>query len=799
MSIIRTTFQHLVQWRFIALFVVAICVVAAWWFREPLPVDRSLDRMFANDNQAAIAFRKNKVLFGGDEIVILFYRDEQLFAKDRRGIRRLKTIVDQIHNKQTGEKLAGVSSTLSLLDADRMLTGAELLKAIPAAMFQFSDAKKVADDMFLPAGVVSDDPLAKQALETFAGYTHSPDGKTSAVVCVLTPEAESPIPRAQTIANLRSIAATLDSGAVIGEPVMVADGFRFIADDGVRLTWWSTILLAMVIGVCFRSLRWVLIPLVVVHSVIAVSEAAIGWLGMHQTMVSSMLTAIVTVIGVAAAMHVIVRFRSLRKQGITGSSAMVETLTLVAFPTLLACITDAVGFISLCVSGVAPVRDFGVMTALGGLLVFPALMLITPGLAFLGPFDQDPKPTWGGGAIQWVLRRLGDFSRSNPIPLLLFLFAAFVLGGIGLARMEFETDFTRNFRSSADIVRSYKLVEQHFGGAGVWDVALPAPKKLTNQYLQQVGEFEAELRSIPPHSGRRAALSKVVGLVDIDAIVVALLKRAESKLADFSQPIVAGVLRTVFKGLIDSPEDRFQLMHDSLPEFLDALRGAGADENGEYWLRISLRSPERVSSEAKLSLIQSVEEAAARYSQRDEFKTPARVSGIYILLATLVESLVADQRLMFLCAAIGLLLVLAMAFRSFLQAVIGLIPNVLPVVVLLGGMGLIGWKVNMGAAMIAAVSMGLSIDSSVHYLTMFRRAIRQGNSPRAAIGRAQRSVGEAAVLATIALMVGFTVLVVSNFIPTIYFGVLVSLAMLGGLFGNLVILPMLLSLVYGRN
>jgi predicted RND superfamily exporter protein len=127
-------------------------------------------------------------------------------------------------------------------------------------------------------------------------------------------------------------------------------------------------------------------------------------------------------------------------------------------------------------------------------------------------------------------------------------------------------------------------------------------------------------------------------------------------------------------------------------------------------------------------------------------------------------------------------------------AAIALVPNALPILVVMGAMGWLGLKINMGAAMIAAVSLGLSVDSSIHYLTSFQRARRAGKSVHDSLTEVQQTVGRAVVFSTLALIVGFAVLTTSDFVPTIYFGTLVSLAMLGGLAGNLVILPVLLKL-----
>jgi len=172
----------------------------------------------------------------------------------------------------------------------------------------------------------------------------------------------------------------------------------------------------------------------------------------------------------------------------------------------------------------------------------------------------------------------------------------------------------------------------------------------------------------------------------------------------------------------------------------------------------------------------------------------AEVTGFFVLLTYLIDSLLADQWLAFAVACAGIGLMMLIAFRNPLYALVALVPNVLPIVIVTGLLGWSGLKINMGAAMIAAVSMGLSIDSSIHYITSFQRARREGKNVATSLGTVHQSVGRAMVFSTLALIAGFIVLCFSDFIPTVYFGALVSLTMLGGLAGNLLVLPLLLKL-----
>ena len=146
-------------------------------------------------------------------------------------------------------------------------------------------------------------------------------------------------------------------------------------------------------------------------------------------------------------------------------------------------------------------------------------------------------------------------------------------------------------------------------------------------------------------------------------------------------------------------------------------------------------------------------------------------------------------------AAAGIFLLLTLSFRSVLLAAVALVPNALPIFVVLGLMGWCGQRINMGTAMIAAVSMGLSVDSSIHWLVAFRRRLAGGHALPAALDVAHRTAGRAMVFATMALVVGFLALTSSGFIPTVSFGALTCLTLLGGLAGNLVVLPVMLALL----
>ena len=747
--------ELLIRWRWPLLALGAVLALNAQWFTPPLEFDRSIENMFADDDPLLPPYHKLKRTFGGNEIVLVVYRDEQLFDKNGEGLDRLGEISKDLR------EVKGVQDVLSLWQVHRLLTttGQSILDPTPdgtAALFR----------------------------DLFAGYTHSRDEEVAAVACMLMSESTSPVPRRNTIDGLRAIAEDLPDdlppGMIAGEPVMVTDGFRYLEEDGARLGRWSTILLGLTIIICFRSLRWVLVPVAVVQLTLLLTRAALVVSGLRLSMVSSMLTAIVTVIGVATVVHIIVRFRHARRCGWSQRGALIQAGRLLVLPILGACLTDAVGFTSLLITSVGPVQDFGVMMAIGSLLVLVAAVLVVPGLAVMGRFDADPRRAWGEDSLDVGLSRTVALVERAPRLLGAAVAALVVFAVAGATQLEVETDFTNNFLPGSPIVKSYRFVESKLGGAGVWDIIVTVPKDqpIDKAYLDRVLDFEAELRKLRDKSSSAGesepALTKVISLADAD---------------------LAARKNDLIPRILNNPEIRLRGMMYAMPTFTSALVHNEPDDQGQRYLRIMLRAKESQPAAQKKWLIAEVQRLADQAFPPRQEQPQAEVTGFFVLLTNLIDSLIRDQWLTFAAAAAGIGLMMWIAFRSLSLALIALAPNVLPILIVLGSLGWLSLKMNMGAAMIAAVSMGLSVDSSIHYITSFRRARAAGKSLREALDEVQQTVGRAMVFSTLALVVGFTTLCTSQFVPTIYFGVLVSLAMLGGLVGNLIVLPLLLRAV----
>ena len=721
----------LVRWRWWLLAIAALLVVVAYPYSQRLSFDRSIENMFAPDDPLLKPYRQLKRVFAGNEIALAAYEDPQLMTPE--GIARVRRLTELL------AAVPGVQSVLSLTTTP------------------------------LGEGIIdTTNPLAERFQELFEGYTVSDDRTVAAVVCMLVPQDQTDASRDAAVEQLREIVEAPPYGGVLtGEPVMVVEGFRYVDEDGARLGRTSTALLMLTIILCFRSLRWTIAPIVMVNVTLILTKATLVVLGFELSMVSSMMWAIVTVTGIAMAIHIVVRFREARGMGYSTGDALIACGTALAAPIAWTCCTDAGGFGSLLAARVGPVQDFGVMMLLASLLAIVSAALVLPGLVLWGRVDSDPQRAWGEGGLDFGLREVVRVVETWPRSLAVLSVVVVATAAIGYRWLEVETDFTKNFRASSPIVKSYEFVENRLGGAGVLDVIVPVEGKLDWAFLDRVQRLEERLRNevrVRDASGRLVpGLTKVLSVADAMAAVSA-----------------EGFRKTV--GL-DFFLTQFQ---SQMPAAMQSLLGTDP-ESGQTWLRVMLRAQERQPSAEKDRVIEQVSRIT-----REEFGGEAQVTGFFVLLTNLIDSMIRDQWFTFSIALVAIGLMMLVAFRSVGMAVAALIPNVLPIIVVTGLMGWLGVRINMGSAMIAAVSMGLAIDSSIHYISMFRYLRHMGMPLDEAIGAVHQSVGRAMTFSTLALVVGFSALVRSEFVPIIYFGVLVSLAMLGGWVGNLVVLPLLL-------
>lgn len=588
------------------------------------------------------------------------------------------------------------------------------------------------------------------------------DNQTTAIAMRLEDESTAKVPRPTTIAELRRIAAEQPiPTSVVGEPTLVLDMFRYAEDDGQFMGWAASILMVAVILFFLRDFRSIILPFIIVQMTILWTKAGLWSTHLQLTMVSSILGSLVTIIGVSTVVYLSFYFQELRQQ-YDRETAFRKMLQVIGVDIVWVCLTTATGFAAHLSSHLHPVRSFGVTMVMGSLLVLLAMALVLPAGMLLGAAQIPTGKPRGEQQVNRSLHQLTAWVLSHPWWIGLATLAILVGGISGLWQLRVDTDFTRNFRASSPVVQSLNFMEEKLGGAGLWEVNFSAPAELDPDHLDKVRHLTTQLREL--RTDNAPALTKVISLTDgLD-----MLPRI---------PI-----------LVPDDDAKIRWLNGLQSDFSSSLFNP---EKGR--MRIMLRARERQTAEAKDLLIARVTELT-----KAEFPD-AKVTGLFVLLTYLVDSLLSDQLTGLVVGAIGLISIMTIAYRSIWMGLISLVPNVLPILLLLGGMGWAGIPVNIGTAMISSDTMGLTIHDSIFYLSAYRRARQSGLDFRGALSEVQTEVRRPLIYSNIALILGFLVLTTSHFVPLIYFGALVSTAIAGGLLVNLLLIPLLLQIGEPRS
>lgn len=741
--------EGLVKSRNWLLLAAAVTLAVSIPIGKRLTFDQTIESFFAQDNPDIQSLMQSRQDFGGDEFVIVAWREDGLI---------------QVNPDNDIPELSATA-------ASRIADLAEKLSALPGV-----DRDRTRDlERILKKSPYNKNTRQKM-LTLFEGVLIAPDQNSTAIVLQLLSAGNSPVSRAETIAAIReTTAATIPGAAVAGEAVQIQDMFNLVERDGNILYMASLAVLSIMLFVMFKNVRWVLASVGIVIASVACTRAILVIWGAQLSMVSSMLNSLVTVISIGTTTHIIVYYREQRAR-FDQYEATVRVLRDLWHPVMWTVITIAVGFAALLVSDITPVRSFAIMMTLGTLMVIVVSLAVLPA-AFASGHVPIPGRVHMEEPLDRLLDRMAHAIDRHPMQTTAWCLLLTAVTAPGLFIMQVETDFSKNFRQSSPIVQSLKFVESNLGPAGSWDVAFDVPDLITNDFLDGTRELTDRLRELSAEGIKLSVLSLNDG-IDIPPRFGNAVKRLNT-FTNKQGDLVAGFY---------NPERRR--------------------------MRIVLHSPEQQPTHLKLAQIQRVRDVVANHFDKRHaieterahaelvargsgtpsgVSTPSKESasatGLFVLMAHIIDSLLQDQIRSFTVASIGTVICMWIAFRSLRIGLISLVPNVFPIGIVTGTLGLLNVPVNIGTAMIASVAMGFT--ASVHYVAVFQKSLPEVGVTRA-LQIAQSGVGVAVVLAHVALVAGFMVLTVSEFIPLVYFGALLSLSMIGGLVSDLIMLPLLL-------
>ncbi len=521
------------------------------------------------------------------------------------------------------------------------------------------------------------------------------------------------------------------------------------------------VLIAVLLWVFLRNLPAVTISLINISICLVWTMAFLYFAGGAMSPMTSILPPLIMALVVSDSIHILQKF--LQTQGADLQKRIRDAMQRLAVPCFLTSLTTAIGFSSLGLSDIPPIRHFG-FAAAGGMLVefYLSMTLIPLGLWLWGkkrPIAAQSKTVFKG------LDRISEWTGSRVTlwykPVLAGSIAVLALFVYGATQLQVETNLLEYFRSGSEIRQDTDFVDSRLGGVNTLEISLRSDEReyfLEPQNLEKIEAISRYLQEIE-------VVSKTTSLVDF--------------LKQMNQAFHADQLEHHALPQNRQLAAQYLLLYDG-----DELRNF--TDLDYSWVRISARLTEH-SSQRLNQIISDIDEYLTRTI--DDPAIEVNITGKTFLVNKLVKSIVESQVKSLSTAFVVIFLVLFFVFRSFKLGCLSIIPNALPIIMNLGVMGLFGIPLNTATAIISAVALGIAVDDTIHFLTEYQHQ-RESGTPRAEAIRASINEKFSPILSTSLILVfGFGILVFSSFVPTVQFGFLCALIMLFAFVSDLIILP----------
>lgn len=738
--------------------------------------DASSETLLPEGDSELAYYREVTQDLGTSQFIFLTYAPPagDLFTRAELG--RIAALQERL------QRISGVSAVYSILDAP-------LLQSPPVALEALAqDVPTLRDDDVDPQ-------LARQELTTsplFAELLVSTDGHSTALRIDLEPSLQRDEVET-TLADIREIRDALPGDVTAhigGVPVVASDMIGYIRSDMALFGGLVIVLIGIMLFWIFRRIRWVLLPLLSTGVVVLITMGVLGFLGQATTVISSNFISLLSIITISFSIHLIARYREIRatEPDIRHTDMVYRAARDKLAPCIYTAITTMVAFGSLITSDIKPVADFGWIMCIGILVSFIVSYSFFVGILLLLPKGEAATTLHHEPALT---RYLADLSTRRTGAMILLMVVSFAVAALGMTRVSMDNRFIEYFRADTEIHQGLQFIDEHLGGTIPFDVIVEfdayeaQEPDSDNPFLDAPSEggfserywFTADkiriLADIGDYLEQRPEIGKVISLATLEKI---------GRSFNDGQPLGSVELIAALGAM---PED----IRDEL------IAPYAAPERGI--MRISARlhetgvaySHEELFAEINRHLTEELHLAPEDFT----------ITGMAVFFNSMLKELFDSQRSTIAFVIAITFLMFLVLLRSATMAVLGLLPNILAAGSILAIMGFVGIPLDVMTITIAAIIIGIGVDDAIHYLHRFQIEFGEGCDAREAVRRTHASIGNAIYYTSATVVIGFSVLGFSMFMPTVYFGLLTALAMVLALLANLTLLPSLLILVYGRR
>ena len=629
------------------------------------------------------------------------------------------------------------------------------------------------------------------------------------------------------VEDVRQVAAGYSQYAdlfVGGVPMIAADMVSFVRSDLVTFGGAILGIMLVVLAIVFRRVRWVAIPLVTCSSTVVVMLGLLGALDWRMTVISSNFVAVLLIITLAICIHLVVRYRELHAEQPDGDlyERVLRTVQLMAVPCFYTGITTIVAFVSLVVSGIQPVIDFGWMMTVGISVALLLSFVLVPCMMLVWPEGRPHHHAGADPTLTAWFAKVTDRQGGAILGVTAVICLLIVVGG---SRLQVENRFIDYFHQSTEIYQGMELLDSKLGGTIPLDIIISppdmdqplpgleptvapenaAPVDEDDPFAEEVDafassgddlgddwddEFGEDFDSFSDSGSEDFQPSywfSLEGMRELDSV-----HNYVDSLPQTGKVLSLSTVFEVVKNLLgeDIGSVELALVQKSLP---DDIKGMMVDpyfyaDNEQA--RVTVRVKETSENLRRNQFLKDLHNhLTTEMGFADE---QIQFTGMLVLYNNVLQSLFRSQILTLGAVFSAILIMFLLLFRSLSLSFIALAPNVLAAALVLGVMGLLGIPLDIMTITIAAIVVGIGVDDCIHYVHRYMREFSVDRNYRAAMHRCHSSIGRAMYYTTLTVVIGFCTLTLSNFNPSIYFGLLTVLAMVAAVLGALLLLPLMI-------
>ena len=605
----------------------------------------------------------------------------------------------------------------------------------------------------------------------------------------------------QNIAAIREIIKEFtDTGEIHlgGVPMIADDMIEFIKSDLVNFGVGVFLFIIITLIVVFRELRWVALPLLNCFYAVLIMIGVLGFVNWDVTVISSNFISLMLILTIAMNIHLAVRYKQLCNEMPNSEQSEIVFLTTkkMVWPCLYTALTTICAFTSLVFSGIKPVIDFGWMMTIGLSVTFLTSFILFPSILLLlkkkeDSFNNEAQSHFTGG-LAYLAKHHG-----NKVLFLSGLLTIITI--IGITKLKVENSFINYFKEKTEIYQGMKLIDEKLGGTTPLDIVINFKKETFDSNESIPSSDDAELGLDDDFFDLGSEIEINTKDYWFTSTKIKQIEKAHNYLE--SLPEIGKVLSLtslirVAEDLNEGKEfDPFELniIYKKLPEKLkrNIVDPYISIEHNEA--RINLRV---LDSQKDLRRKELIEKINSDFKNKLEFNEDQfQITGVLVLYNNMLQSLFDSQIKTLVFVMFGIAIMFIILFRSLTLSIIGIIPNFIAAISILGIMGLLKLPLDMMTITIASITIGIAVDNSIHYIYRFREEFKKINDYKKTIDICHMSVGRAIFNTSVTIIFGFSILVLSNFIPTIYFGLFTGLAMLIAMLAVLTLLPKLILMV----